>query len=205
MKYKIEYNGQELEFDSKNKAGEIKDKIDGTTRVVPIFMVYAVSEDASSSEDIKKKVDDALLDTTFASMKGEKGIKILEDRTGSSDAKDKKKSKNNETDEKNKLHFVELKILGRNGDGKTGFNPGQWRAIGVLDLKSKGFDEEGKNKSVGAIYLFETTNGKKDKTKETEELTKTIKELYKGDCKPGNSTERASAGRVYKNQEGRRM
>lgn len=203
MNYKIEYNGKELEFDSENKAGEIKDKIDGTTRTVPIFMVYKISEDINSDKEIKKKVDDALLDKTFAGMKGEKGIKILEDRTGSTETKDKKKSKNSEADKKNKLHFVELKILGHKGDSKTGFNLGQWRAIGVLDPNSKGFDKEGKKQSVGAIYLFETTTGEKDKTKETENLTKKIKEFYKGDCKPSNSAEKPNAGRVDKNQKGR--
>lgn len=203
MHYRIEYNGNELEFDSKNKAGEINDKIDGTTRAVPIFMVKKVSEDINFDKEIKKKVDDALMDETFAGMKGEKGIKILEDRTGSTETKDKKKSKNSEADEKNKLHFVELKILGHKGDSKTGFNPGQWRAIGVLDPNSKGFDKDGKEQSIGAIYLFETTTGKKDKTKETEELTKLIKERYKGDCKPKNSPENPNAGHVDKNQKGR--
>ncbi len=176
MKYEVQYGKKIFEFESDKKSGQIEDVISGKKQTIPIFIAANIVEGISDDKDIKKKVDDALLETNLAKPNGEKGIKILDDKE-KTNPKDKK---NSDKSSEKKLYFVELKILGWNGDSKTGFNPGQWRAIGVLDECSKGFSDDGKE-TLGAIYLFEELSGKKDKNSETQEMVKKLKELYKGD------------------------
>lgn len=176
-KYNISYGDNKLEFNEAEKSGTIKDKVNGEKKELPIFMTKKVSDDVKSSDAIKKKVEDALQDETFAGWSAEKGIKFLEDRSG----KPLEKSLDR--------HLVEMKILGRKGDDKTGLNPGQWRAFGVLDNKSAGIDQEGKKKE-GAIYLLETTS---EKEKESFKLMEKIKKEYNGDCKTTNSSKLANA------------